>query len=322
MAWGITCALISPIIIAFNIILITAMVKTKETSSFTARYVMCLSVSDIGMGLVAMPLICSMLFVKDLRTNCVYQKIVQCIAYCFGYTSFFMLLAIGVDRYLLIKKLNRYKTLMNSFRWKLIVTTIIVMSITLAIITVSAYSFPLHTTFILTNIFCIGGIYLLYVKLLFRIDQQATTMMGISEQSFVRSKSSTRKSRRRRKEISVARTIRLLLGAIFVLYMPYNITSSVWTYYRFQQNTDPGNALNVSVFWTYVLMFINGIINVLIYGHGNSKIRRFVKSHAHIGHEKSSTLSKDDADSESAKHCDEKKSKLITSTEQSEKEQQ
>ena len=316
-AWGITCVVISPLIIAFNIILIVALVKTKDTSSFTSRYVICLSLSDIGMGSIAMPLLAIMLFVKDLQANCAYQKAVQCIAYSFGYTSFFMLTAIGVDRYLLIKKLIRYKTLMNNFRWRLIVATIVVLSIILSVISVSAYSFPLHFTFIFANIICIGSIYLLYVKLLYRIDKQAAALVNVSESTPGCKNAASKKSRRRRRkrDISVARTVRLLLGAIFLLYMPYNIISIIWTYYRFQKKINPGQALSVTLFWTYVLMFVNGIINVLIYGHGNSEVRRFLKSHTGLGKaEKYSSNSRTETESEPTKYCDGKKSNLLTSS--------
>jgi len=313
-AWGMTCAVISPFIVTFNVLLIFAMVKTKETTSFTARYVMCLSTSDIGMGLIVMPLLSSMLLIKSLRSNCDYQKIVQTFAFTFGYTSFFMLVAIGVDRYLLIKKLIRYRTLMNEFRWRLIVAAIVLFSITLSIVTVSAYSFPLHITFIFANVVCIGSIYSLYVKLLFRIDKQATAMKSVSESTSSCNQPSTRKSRRRRKrDISVARTVRLLLGAIFLLYMPYNIISSVWMFYKFQKKVDPGLALNISVFWTYVLMFVNGMINVLIYGHGNSAVRRYIMSF--VGRKNTfSNNSKtiDDTESETAKHYDDRKARLLT----------
>jgi len=222
--------------------------------------------------------------------------------------------AIGVDRYLLIKKLIRYRTLMNEFRWRLIVAAIVLLSITLSIVTVSAYSFPLHITFIFANVVCIGSIYSLYVKLLFRIDKQATAMKSVSESTSSCNQPSTRKSRRRRKrDISVARTVRLLLGAIFLLYMPYNIISSVWMFYKFQKKVDPGLALNISVFWTYVLMFVNGMINVLIYGHGNSAVRRYMMSF--VGRKTNfSNNSKtiDDTESETAKHYDDRKARLLT----------
>ena len=305
VAWGAVCATISPVVIAFNILLIVAMVKTKDLQSFTSRYVICLCVSDIGMGAIVLPLLCCMLFVEDLRKSCLFQRVVQCIAYSLGYTSFFLLVAIGVDRYLLIKKLTQYNLVMSNFRWRLIVGSIAVISISLSVVTVTAYSFHLHAAFILANIVCIGGIYLLYVKLLFRVDRQSTVVKRTTTKSLAPTVSTSMKNRKRKRDISVARTVRLLLGAIFILYMPYNVISLVWTYYRFQRKATPIPSLSVAVFWSYILMFMNGIANVLIYGHGKGKIRHFIKSLAHIGQKerpKISSKSADDSESEMMKN--------------------
>ena len=313
VVWGVACAVLAPFIVILNVLLVYAMVKTKETSSFTSHLVICMSISDTGMGLIVMPLLCCMMFIESLHSDCVYQKTVQCIAYVFGNTSFFLLLAIGIDRYLLIKKLHNYRSFMTKFRLKIIISTIVVVSIALAIITITVYSYVMHLVIISSNILCIATIYVFYAKLLLRIDKQSASMLKEDCTSNEGKRQVSKKSRRRKRDISVARTIRILLGTIFLLYMPYNFISSTWGYYRFEMKQDPGLALNVTVFWTYVLMFINCMANVLIYGHGNSKIRHFVKSCSFLQAARSSfSASRTAYDSESEITKDDRKQQLLS----------
>ena len=278
IAWSVVCSLLTPVIITLNIILIFIMFKTGEKLSYTSHFVICMSISDIGMGSIALPMLVAMLTVEHLRINCTYQKVVQCIAYTFGYTTFFMLMVIAMDRYLLITKTVKYKSVMTKFRFGIVVTCVVMSSIACSVISVTFYSFYLHMAFIVTNVLFIGSIYILYYKLLRRIDKQASAVTKDDVITSTRERLMSKKSRRRKRDVSVAKTIKILLGTIFGLYMPYNIISSIWTYYRFKLNENPGLILNVAIFWTYVLMFVNCTANVIIYGHGNGKIRRYAKN--------------------------------------------
>lgn len=278
ITWSVVCSLLTPVIVTLNLILIFIMFKTGEKRSYTSHFVICMSISDIGMGSIALPMLVAMLTVENLRSNCTYQRVVQCVAYIFGYTTFFMLIVIAMDRYLLITKTVKYKSIMTKFRFGIVVTCVVMTAIACSVISVTLYSFYLHMAFISTNVLFIGSIYILYNKLLHRIDKQASTVAKSEVVTSTRERLMSKKSRRRKRDVSVARTIKILLSTIFGLYMPYNIVSSIWTYYRFQLNENPGLILNITVFWTYVLMFINCTANVIIYGHGNGKIRRYARN--------------------------------------------
>ena len=297
IAWSVTIAALIPVSVILNVVLIVAMFKTGEVKSFTSHFVIFMSLSDIGLGAIVLPMIFSMLAVDELRTNCIYQKAVLFSACIFAYTSFFMLMAIAMDRYFLITKLTKYKAVMTKMRFKIVVVMIVLASLSCAVVTTISYTFYLHMIFVSTIVVVIGTIYVFYAKLVRHIDRRSTTVTRCNASTNERLVS--RKSFRRKRDVSVVKTVKLLLATIFVLYMPYNIISSVWSYYRFQLKRNPGDALNIAEFWSYVLIYLNCSANAVIYGHGNGKIRRFIKSILCKGLRDKASLNRTNEDTES-----------------------
>lgn len=80
------------------------------------------------------------------------------------------------------------------------------------------------------------------------------------------------------KELSAVKTIHVLLVLIFVTYVPYNISSLLWTYQKFWKKEDPGLKLDLFYFWSSFIGISNGGINAWIIIFGNTKTRRFVAS--------------------------------------------
>ena len=80
------------------------------------------------------------------------------------------------------------------------------------------------------------------------------------------------------KELSAVKTIQVLLVLIFVTYVPYNISSLLWTYQKLWKKEDPGLKLELFYFWSSFVSVSNGGINAWIIIFGNTKSRRFVAS--------------------------------------------
>ncbi len=280
LAWSITCAILSPITVTFNALLIAVMFKIGDTKSITSNLVIVMSISDIGIGSIVLPLIFAMVTFEGLRQNCAFQSATQFAAFSFGYMSFFMLIAIAVDRYIRMSLLTKYDSVMNKFRMKCLIIAIICVSLFMAIIAMFFMSFPLHMATIAANIIVIGAVYIIYTALLYRLDKQSAKhneSPGSCERKVRKSFARKRRSRRKR-DIAVVRTVKILLGTIFVMYMPYNVLTSIWTYYKLYKREDPGVKRDVAVFWSYICLFMNSIANVLVYGYGNGKIRNYVVS--------------------------------------------
>ena len=80
------------------------------------------------------------------------------------------------------------------------------------------------------------------------------------------------------KELSAVKTIQVLLVLIFVIYVPYNISSLLWTYRKLWRKEVPGLKLELFYFWSSFVSVSNGGINAWIIIFGNTKSRRFVAS--------------------------------------------
>eukprot|EP00794_Sanderia_malayensis_P006042 gene6042-6744_t len=81
-----------------------------------------------------------------------------------------------------------------------------------------------------------------------------------------------------KRDQAVTRTILVLLLTVFMLYNPYNVLTIMWTKSRFNNNnnTDPDEMLTFLTLISYVMLFCNGIANVLILASSNAKIRKYV----------------------------------------------
>ncbi len=308
-SWGVVSAILSPLVILFNVLLIMAMKKTGDTKSITANYIIIMSVSDIGIGLIVMPMIFAMVTSESARTSCSFQSATQFFAFAVGYTSFLLLIAIAVDRYIRMTLLTKYESVMNTFRMKCTVVGIVIVSFSFALLTVFYLSFPMHMAAVSMNVTFISVIYIVYTSMLCRLDKQAipsTPPSSLKEKSRGRSLIRKRRSRRKR-DIAVTKTVKILLGTIFIMYMPYNIISSIWTYYKFYKKENPGLFLNVSVFWTYIVLFLNSVANVFVYAHGNGKIRKYVVSFVRKGGRNDSSNSRSFQETSSLWKQDDKK---------------
>eukprot|EP00794_Sanderia_malayensis_P008058 gene8058-8921_t len=282
-SWGVVCVILAPLVVILNAILIRAMVKTRDTKSITSHFIIIMSISDIAIGSLVLPMIFGMVMFDCLRHNCAYQSATQFFAYAVGYTSFFLLIAIAVDRYIRMTLLTKYESVMNKFRMKCAVVAVIFVSMIFAVETVLYLSFPIHMVAISLNVLLIIVIYAVYASMLYRLDKQSVppstppSNARSCEKSRGRSLIRRRRSRRKR-DIAVAKTVKILVGTIFVMYMPYNIISPVWLYYKLNTEDGPSLVLNVAVFWSYIVLFLNSIANVFVYAHGNSKIGNYLMS--------------------------------------------
>eukprot|EP00795_Rhopilema_esculentum_P003107 gene3107-1402_t len=75
---------------------------------------------------------------------------------------------------------------------------------------------------------------------------------------------------------STMKTIKMLIIAIFILYGPYNIASTYWTYYKFGQKVNPSVNLSIFVMWSYTIVLSNASLNACIIIRGSRRTRAYV----------------------------------------------
>ena len=272
ITWAVLSAVLSPITIVSNAALIYGLYETQQLISITNQFILVMNVSDLCTGIFVLPLIVVMISTKDRFRSCVFELAMQYLAFVLAYFSFFMLMCISLDRYIHVTKLNKYNQFMNPFRMKIIVVISMVVSLVIASISISFPSLPLQ---VLLNLSDLAGVLLMFFlySLVFRkIAIHAEKFKRMLEEQGT----DLAIGRETRREMSATKTIRFVLGALLVLYLPYNICSAAWTYYKFGKRVSPPLALDIAAYWSYTIVFSNAAINAIILGYGNSVVRRCI----------------------------------------------
>ena len=253
-----------------NSVLIYALYKTNQFVSITHKFVLFMNLSDLCSGVISLPLI--IVLVTMEQRVCSFDLAMQLVVFLFGYFSLFMLMTISVDRYIHVMKLNRYNSFMNTFRMKLIIAVIIVTSVALAYLTIAIPSFYFQLTMNLSNLICVGCTFWVYCAISRKISVHSENF-----QRMLKSLNVSNPMKETKRELSSTKTIRLLLGALFVLYFPYNIVSLVYVYSKYSLRRDPTLAVKFLLCCSYAFVFVNSSANAVIYAYGNTAVRRFIQ---------------------------------------------
>lgn len=272
ITWAVFTGILSPITILANSALIYGLHKTQQLTTITNKFILIMNVSDLCTGLFVLPLIVVMICLKDVIRSCAFELFTQYIAFFLAYFSFFMLMCISIDRYIHVTKLNKYNQFMNVFRMKIIVVVSFVTSAFIAYLSISFPAFWLQLMLNLSDLAGVSFMFILYSYVFRKIAIHAENFRTMLEE-LGRNESTSRETKR---ELSATRTIRFVLGALLVLYLPYNICSAIWSYYKFTKNVNPPLPLNVVTYWSYITVFGNAAINAMLFGYGNTVTRRFI----------------------------------------------
>ncbi len=331
-------SILSPVMLGLNILLIIAINKVNTSKSNTDKFLICMSISDACCGGLVLPLIAIML--QHHEVDCNLEMAVQFISYSFGYTSFFLLISVALDRYLHLIKLNKYNDFMNEFRFRLTVFVIVAASNLFALKSLFVFSFYLQAVLNTLNTCGIAGIFVMYCSVLRSLlvhskslaKSTSTVATGVNDsmtaikleasQTADRGKATTENREQRRarinkvtpshiqlqemdettiatpkeaqklsakkkspinqrrnsnkRDLTVTRTILALLLSLFFLYMPYNVITLIWTYYKIQLRVPPGELLDILSIASIYFLFCNGLSNVIILVSGNRRVKKYI----------------------------------------------
>ena len=98
---GLSCAILSPMTVCFNALLMVSLIATKQIYINTTNFlIMCLCLSDFLNGAVPMPLLASVNLNNDDTRRCIGCQTAQVTTGCFGFASATITVLIAIDRYL------------------------------------------------------------------------------------------------------------------------------------------------------------------------------------------------------------------------------
>ena len=272
ITWAVLSAVLSPITIASNAALMYGLYKTKQLTSITNQFIIIMNISDVGMGIIVLPMMTAMVSLTETFRNCQFEFIMQFIYFLFAYFSFLMLMCVSLDRYIHVTKLNKYNQFMNPFRMRLLVFSSLVLSLIVAYVSYAFQSFWLQFGLNFVDLIGVSLMFLMYTMIFRKISIHIQRI----HRTFENLESDQAKTRATNLEVSATKTVRLALGALLVLYLPYNICSVTWAYYRFNLNVFPPHQLNVATYWSYLIVLSDATVNAVLIGLGNTAVRRYL----------------------------------------------
>ena len=270
--WAVLTSILSPITILSNSALIYGLYKTQQLTTITNKLILIMNISDLCTGIFVLPLTLVTICLTNTLRSCNFELSVQFIALLFAYFSFFMLMCISTDRYIHVTKLNKYNQFMNTCRMKTVTVISFIFSVLIAYLQTSIPQ--LWFQLMLRSLGLSGVLVMFFLySLVFR-------KLAIHTENFKRmlEELGTGKStiQETKKELSAMKTIRFVLGALLLLYVPYNICSVPWSYYKYDRKVNPPFFLNVILYWCSIIVLSNAAINAIIFGYANRVVRRFI----------------------------------------------
>ena len=285
-------AVLSIFTIFSNAILIYTLYKTRQLKTISNKLTLFMNISDLCLGFIALPTSVINLR-RDTFKSCTIEKVVTCFIGIFGSFSGIMILFISIDRYFRVIKLNRYNLYMNNFRMRLMVIIDMILS---GIIAALATFYPSFAQQVICAVFGSTVIFvavIVYAVLFRRLkDHVQTREMSVRSRSLSNTGSgaralgleaphvditaSNRSQEDKRSQLSSVKTLKFLLIYIVIVYVPFEIMSCVWTYYRFLRKTEPRLYINVMFVWSIFAAMFNESGNSWIILYANTRSRRFV----------------------------------------------
>ncbi len=252
-----------------NSLLIFCVWKLKLYNRPTYRFILIMSISDLCSGSIVQPVMMYLGFYQ----NCLASKFyVQPMLYFLFEISSFMILYVAADRYIHIRYLLRYDSIMTKGAAIKCIIVAFVTSIIFAGLSVLA-SLMKHL-FLFHVILCavqLPGLMMILVS------------YGKAFQSLrrrVKNSSLTTSSSNARRHVRV--DIHFAYGACFITacliccFVPYFVAGSFWMYRKFNRREVASMTVEIAYTMSVCLFLINSCTNALALMYTDKKMRRFL----------------------------------------------
>ena len=288
VSFGLSQAVLCPFIIITNSLLTHVLRKTKQLNTVSKKLIFVLNISDLLMGISGLISISVKLLIPEMFKSCIFETVIGWFMLFFGYFSFFIINCIAFDRYLKLTKQNRYPMLMTAFRMKCMIAGCFLVATGLAVSFIVHPSFELQTVANCLDALELAFLITVYVVLLRKLKRHSNTMKQRRAATLIRFSMTTSYTTGSQgtdaapiisqHQISAIKSIKFLILFTIIAFIPFNVVSFVWTYYKFGKKTDPGLVLNLMYYWSYFILMTNAGVNSIIIMQGSRQSRRYITS--------------------------------------------
>ena len=263
-----------------NMFLIYALSRLKQLSKISYKLILCLSISDFCVGLILQPLVTVVMFVNGEELSCHSKLAAQSFSFLFCQFSGVMIMIITLDRYLHMKYLNKYSLYMTPRVANMLVAGNVLSSICIMLSSIFASKyhgfFPFQSGLIVLDSIVILTIFIIYTSTYVSVrnrEQGLQTLHNVNKyQTGERKKVDIKGCH----HLALAKTMVFIVISLFICYVPYFIVGFIRPYKNYIRGKDPKESIDVLLLWSFVCVYLNSFLNVLIFVSGNKGLQRFM----------------------------------------------
>ena len=255
--------------IMLNILTIHAIRKTLSLPKPLKILLLSLAVSDLGVGLLAQPLYIAVMIKqlqKNTENNSFYSTSIafETLAVLYGYSSFFTIVAISVDRFLAIHLHLRYQELVTHKRVVAVVISIWVLSIFLSLIRWRIADTEIPKLKVVITIIlgvCFISTTTIYCTIYVTVQRHTDHIQALQVQQVAESGEIPRADHAVARHMKTALSTFYVYVVFLVCYLPDYCTSVVLMVSVSSESQFTDHLL----LYTLTLMFLNSSLNPVIY---------------------------------------------------------
>jgi len=230
----------------------------------------CLTVTDLGVGVITQPLRIGYISSPEHSKPCYYINIIYItLGFIFGSVSVLTLTAISVDRLLALILGLTYKQIVTSTRVRLFTVTSWLFSTALAVLIFYSFRIAISIACI-TLLFCIVTSTFCYTKIFLTLRHHRTQVQHQGHQRQRRGERITLNIARYRKSVSTALWLQMILLAC---YLPFGLVTGVIV-------NIGSRTPSLNLFWSFTIsvFLLNSSLNPLLYCWKMREVRQAVKN--------------------------------------------
>ena len=268
-----TNAFLLLISLPLNLFLCYAILKLRLLNRTSFRFILVLTISDLCTILIVEPLHFvqyTFAFIGNVSSHN-WQLVTQFCGFTFGQFSGVMILIIALDRYLHMKYLNNYSSVMTEKRSTILIlinaATSLICAILFTISSIYGFFFYINIVYLFVDLAVFLICCLVYLQALIKIRTHVAD-------SNIRN--DTSRNHIRRADVQFAKGVLFIMLAISICYMPYFITGIIAALEKRNQNNGVNQSLAASIYWSMELVLTVPIINTFLLVSFNKKLKNFM----------------------------------------------
>ncbi len=270
---SISLSLMSPTIIIINILLIMALLKTKQIKNDSQRFILILGISDFIVGALSVPLL---LGVFNVHQSCAYEKVSLFVGHFNTRLTAYIIFLIGIDRYFNINpnmqsRSTLGKKIESKTGCKILIATVIVISTIQASIQIidfenrslpsnlsSGFDFIVYLTY-----------FIIYIRLFMKIRK-------FTRSNSLHQGAGNTTEYRPRYIKNLVKTVLYLLVTVGLCYLPYVMVKFTIMYRKYQLKEPISQNLRFIHYLSFQPILANSFFNTVIILDRNSVLKQYI----------------------------------------------